>query len=104
MVVLLAAAFHGSAEDGAGRTAQTTRLALAPCLSTYRDAAGTLTLDQVRDAFRNKRFQPGRKPWPSFGFTTDAIWVRFAVRSETATRLPAPSPFASDSPRKAAAW
>ena len=84
LATLLAGAGSGWAEDCAQLTASTPRLSLSPFLSTYRDASGALTLDQARQAFREGRFQPGRKPWPSFGFTPDAIWVRFAVRSETA--------------------
>ena len=84
LAVLVGAACGSSAEDFARLTTNTTRIELAPCLSVYRDVSGSLTLDQARQAFREGRFQPGRKPWPSFGFTPDAIWVRFVVRSDSA--------------------
>ena len=84
LAVLLAGAGSSWAGDCAQLSASTNRLSLSPFLSTWRDASGAWTLDQAREAFRNKRFQPGQKPWPSFGFTPDAVWVRFAVRSETA--------------------
>ena len=87
LVVLFTAACGGSAEEVARLTAGMTRFELTPCLSVYRDASRAFTLDQAREAFRNKRFQPGRKPWPSFGFTPEAIWARFAVRSETADQM-----------------
>jgi len=84
LVVLLTAACGSSAEDVARLTTNTTRILLAPCLSVYRDVSGAFTLDQTRQAFREGRFQPRRKSWPSFGFTPDAIWTRFAVCSENA--------------------
>ena len=84
LLVLCGAAGTGRAEDGAHLGAETTCLALAPWLSTYRDASGGMTLDQARQAFGRGQFRPGQKPWPSFGFTSDAIWVRFAVRSQKA--------------------
>ena len=84
LAVLVGAACGSSAEDVARLTAGTTRLPLTPYLSVYRDVSGTFTLDQAQQAFHEGRFQPARRPWPSFGFTTDAIWARFAVRSETA--------------------
>ena len=84
LAVLVGAACGSSAEDVARLTAGTARLPLTPGFSVYRDVSGTFTLDQARQAFHEGRFQPARRPWPSFGFTTDAIWARFAVRSETA--------------------
>ena len=62
LATLLAGAGSGWAEDCAQLTASTPRLSLSPFLSTYRDASGALTLDQARQAFREGRFQPGRKP------------------------------------------
>ena len=73
LAVLVGAVCGSSAEEVARLTDGMTRFELTPCLSVYRDASRAFTLDQAREAFRNKRFQPGRKPWPSFGFTPDAI-------------------------------
>lgn len=84
LVVFLAAAGGSRAEEDVCLSPRTTRLGVTAWLTTYRDPAGGMTLDQARQAFRAGQFQPSRTPWPSFGFTPDAIWVRFAVRSETA--------------------
>ena len=81
LAVLVGAACGSSAEDFARLTTNTTRIELAPCLSVYRDVSGSLTLDQARQAFREGRFQPGRKPWPSFGFTPDAAIIIMALSS-----------------------
>ena len=87
LVVLLCGGFASQAEDCILLTASTTRLPLTPWLSTYRDVSGAATLEQAQQAFRDGHFQASRKPWPSFGFTPNAVWVRFAVRSETAGQL-----------------
>lgn len=81
VVVFFAAACVGLAEDSALLTAGTTWMSLSPCLSTCRDVSRVWTLSQAREAFREGRFEACRKPRPSFGFTRDAIWVRFSMRS-----------------------
>ena len=87
LVVLLCGGFASQAEDCILLTASTTRLPLTPWLSTYRDVSGAATLEQAQQAFRDGHFQASRKPWPSFGFTPNAVWVRFAVRSETVGQM-----------------
>lgn len=57
---------------------------LTPFLSVFRDASGTLDLERVRDAFAEGRFERTERPWPQFGFTADAVWVRFELRSDRA--------------------
>jgi signal transduction histidine kinase len=84
LLVLLAGGWASRAQEGVALTASTTRLALTPWLSVYRDASGALTLNQVQAAARAGRFQPSQQPWPAFGFTTDTVWARWAVRSEAA--------------------
>ncbi len=76
---LLAGAGRAAADD-LGLTAGASRLPVAPGLTVYRDPGAAMTLEQARQAFRDGRFQASQRPWPSFGFTTDAVWVRFAVR------------------------
>jgi hypothetical protein len=71
----------GRAEaDELGLTVGASRLPVAPGLTVFRDPGGTMALGQARQAFRDGRFQASQRPWPSFGFTSDAVWVRFAVR------------------------
>ena len=65
----------------------TERIDLAPSLSIYRDASGNLTLAEARQAFRAGHFKVNRQPWPAFGFTHDAIWLRFAVHSACTNHL-----------------
>ncbi len=74
-----------TADEGAdlGLMAGTRVLPVAPGLAVYRDPGGAMTLDQARQAFRDGRFQAGQRPWPSFGFISDAVWVRFAVRDRS---------------------
>ncbi|MEI6656668.1 MAG: 7TM-DISM domain-containing protein [Verrucomicrobiota bacterium] len=79
---LLAGAGTAAAAD-LGLTAATSQLQVAPGLTAYRDPGGTMALGQARQAFREGRFQPSQQPWPSFGFTSDAVWVRFAVRDRS---------------------
>ena len=81
VAVLFAAACGGLAEDSALLTAGTTWMSLSPCLSTCRDVSREWTLSQALEAFSEGRFEACRKRRPSFGFTRDAIWVRFSIRS-----------------------
>jgi hypothetical protein len=64
-------------------TAGTSQLPVAPGLAVFRDPGGAMTLEQARQAFSDGRFQASQRPWPAFGFTPDAVWVRFAVRDES---------------------
>ena len=61
----------------------TTRLDLGPSLTVFRDTADVFTLKDARKAYKNGRFQPGKKPRPTFGFTQDTIWARFEVRHDS---------------------
>ncbi|MEI7909344.1 MAG: 7TM-DISM domain-containing protein [Verrucomicrobiota bacterium] len=84
---LLAGAGMAAADD-LGLTAGTSVLPVTPGLAVYRDPGAAMTFEQARQAFRAGRFQPSQRPWPSCGFTSDAVWVRFAVRDESgAARL-----------------
>lgn len=75
LLVLLAAVAAAPAEPIQVFPALT-RLSLAPHLEFLRDPGGALTLEGARAAHREGRFTANRDPWPGFGFTTDAIWVR----------------------------
>ena len=86
-VVLLSGTYSGWGQATMPLTPSTTRLALAPGLSVYRDVSRAFTLDQARQAYREGRFQVNRQPWPAFGFTHDAIWVHFAVHSASTNQL-----------------
>ena len=79
---VLAGAGRAAADD-LGLTAGASRLPVAPGLTVYRDPGAAMALGQARQAFRDGRFQPSQRPWPSFGFTSDAVWVRFAVRDRS---------------------
>lgn len=60
----------------------TTELPLTPFLSFYRDASGQMTLAQVQQQWARGQFSPGAQRRPSFGFTQDAIWVRFVMQHQ----------------------
>ena len=79
---LLAGAGTAAADD-LGLKDGTSRLPVTAGLAVYRDPGAAMTLEQARQAFRDGRFQASQRPWPSFGFTSDAVWVRFAVRDES---------------------
>ena len=80
----------GTQQDDLRLTADVAVRSLSPFLSVYRDSTGTTTLEEARQAFADGKFQANRKVWPSFGFTRDTIWIRFALRwdaAEPADRL-----------------
>jgi signal transduction histidine kinase len=82
------AGFGTAAAGDFALKAGASRVAVAPGLAVYRDPGGAMTLEQARQAFRDGRFEASQRPWPAFGFTSDAVWVRFAVHDESgATRL-----------------
>lgn len=57
------------------------RWPLTPTLSVHRDPSGAQALPEVRQIARQGRFEACSGSCPAFGFSTDAIWGRFAVRS-----------------------
>ncbi len=58
-------------------------VSLTPHLEVLRDPSGQLTIDQVA-APSVTGFTPGGTRTPSFGFTADAVWMRFKVRNPSA--------------------
>lgn len=57
---------------------------LGPHLALLRDASGGLTIHDVLAPERAAQFVPSSAPVPSFGFTTDAVWLRFEIESRSA--------------------
>ncbi|AHF93435.1 histidine kinase [Opitutaceae bacterium TAV5] len=56
-----------------------TPVPLAPVLSFLRDPGGRATLDDIRSGSPASGWQPARGGIPNFGYTADAIWLRFRV-------------------------
>lgn len=54
-------------------------------LSMLRDPMGTLTFADVVSPAHSGRFEPVKNAVPSLGFTSDAVWLRFTIKSH-ATR------------------
>ena len=50
-------------------------------MSSYLDASGALTLEEIRAGASGVRFVPLYEHEPHFGFTNDAVWLRFSVRN-----------------------
>jgi hypothetical protein len=62
-------------------TGAVTNVSLSPHLSFFRDSTGRLTLEDVMAPARAAEFMPVTGDYPSFGYTRDAFWIRFSVRS-----------------------
>ncbi len=60
---------------------ETDQAPLEPHLALLRDPPGTLTLAEAQAAAAAGRFEPNREERIHLGFTDDAVWVRFALRS-----------------------
>ncbi len=54
---------------------------LSTFLSIHRDPSAQLSFGQVSDPAFAENFQPNLAERPHFGFTADAVWVRFALQS-----------------------
>jgi len=63
---------------------ETGSVRLGPYAAILRDPTGKLAFADVRAPETAARFAPNRKETIHFGFTDDAIWLRFALRAETA--------------------
>ncbi len=50
-----------------------------------RDASGNLTIDSVTFGSASRRFVKSKRYRSNFGFTSDAIWIRFVVENGSAT-------------------
>lgn len=64
------------------------RATLEGHLSVLRDSGGRLTADEILAPAAQERFSPLAGAFPVFGFTKDAIWIRFSVRSASDRPLP----------------
>ena len=60
---------------------ETEQVRLEPHLALLRDPAGDMTLAAAQAAAAAGRFEPNREGHVHLGFTDDAVWVRFALRS-----------------------
>lgn len=54
---------------------------LSTFLSIHRDPSAQLSFGQVSNPAFAENFQPNLAERPHFGFTADAVWVRFALQS-----------------------
>ena len=60
---------------------ETDQAQLEPHLALLRDPTGQMTLADAQAAAAAGRFAPNRTERIHLGFTDDAVWVRFALRS-----------------------
>jgi signal transduction histidine kinase len=67
-------------------TPDTAGLNLAPHLEVLRDVTTRVTFQEARAAHAAGRFKPNVQPWPQYGFTPDAIWLHFNLRSTLTER------------------
>lgn len=65
---------HLSDEDGV--------VELGSKLEILRDPSGKLSIEDVLSPAHADAFAPSQEEVPSFGFTPDAVWVRFTMRAE----------------------
>lgn len=63
-------------------TAETKQVLLTPHLTFWRDAAGTTTLSQAQAATGADQFTQNQAENLNFGFTGDAVWLRFVLHSQ----------------------
>lgn len=82
-VLLVGMISSGRAAEVVDLSDETTQLLLTRYLAAYRDPTGAKTLSEVRQEAERGQFAPITGRWPSFGFTTDAVWLRFAVQNES---------------------
>ncbi len=78
---LLARGWSAPAQAPAVLAPETEQVRLAPHLGILRDPSGQLTLAEAQAAAAEGRFAPAREDPVRLGFTDDAVWVRFALRS-----------------------
>ncbi|MCE2862314.1 MAG: hypothetical protein LW690_07670 [Opitutaceae bacterium] len=60
--------------------AATSEVSLTPFLQSFRDASGVMTVEDVRGRAEQAWAPPDVGRRPAFGFTRDAIWLRFRMR------------------------
>lgn len=71
--------FRGSAESV---------LPLDPYAEFLVDAPGSLEIDHILSAARQREFKPSSASPPSFGFTRAAIWMRCEIRADSSSAIP----------------
>ena len=69
-------------------SAATRTVPLTPHVAIWRDPSGRATFAQAQVADAAGCFVPNAEPSLHFGFTDDAIWLRFDLRSTLATDSP----------------
>ena len=86
--VQLAALVVGLGAAGAARgqvpvvlAPETEQVPLEPHVALLRDPAGNMTLAEAQAAAVAGHFEPNRERQIHLGFTDDAVWVRFSLRS-----------------------
>jgi signal transduction histidine kinase len=57
-------------------------------LAVLRDESAKLTIDQIETAALQRRFSPVGEPAPSYGLTSDAVWLRLSVSNPSERSLP----------------
>ena len=81
LVVGLGAACPARGQTPAVLAPETEQMRLEPHLALLRDPTGLMTLAEAQAAAAAGRFEANREPSIHLGFTDDAVWVRFALRS-----------------------
>jgi signal transduction histidine kinase len=71
-----------SAQEPVPLEETTSRLPLMPHAAVLRDPSGTLSFSEVSAPASAERFVPNHADSAHYGFTPDALWVRWALRSE----------------------
>ncbi len=61
---------------------------LGPHLEALVDPSGQLGVDDVLADERRERWKPVGERTPAYGFTSDTVWLRFRVRSESTEPAP----------------
>jgi len=82
LAVFLLALCEDLAADIVALDADTAHLSVTPHLSIYRDPSGKMGLAEVQQAWERGQSSPRPVSWLTFGFTADAIWMRFRLQNQ----------------------
>ena len=88
LAAVLGAAGPAWTQEPVVLSAATRAVPLARHLAVWRDPSGRATFAQAQVADAAGCFAPNAEPSLHFGFTDDAIWLRFDLRSTLATDSP----------------
>lgn len=81
-MVLLWLVQSGRAQDPLVLNRDVASTNVAAHLSVLHDSSRAMTFKEARQAATEGRFRNNEQAWPRFGYTANAIWVHFTVRSD----------------------